>query len=142
MKQVAVGIIMSDGHVLACQRRRDSPYPLKWEFPGGKLEDGELPEAAVVRELREELGIDVVLDRELCRQDWIYPVSSSKDGNDAYRVFYYIIHRFEGSLQNRAFERIQWVTPVELMGMDILDGNRKAVEILVSNEKKNNRTNP
>ena len=57
MKEVAVGIILQDGNVLACQRKRDATYALKWEFPGGKLEPGETPEHALVRELHEELAI-------------------------------------------------------------------------------------
>ncbi|HXF99361.1 MAG TPA: NUDIX domain-containing protein, partial [Bacteroidota bacterium] len=46
MKEVSVGILLRNGHVLACQRKRSARYPLKWEFPGGKLEPGETPEDA------------------------------------------------------------------------------------------------
>ena len=135
MKQVAVGIIMRDGLVLACQRRRDASNSLKWEFPGGKLENGESPESAVVRELREELGIDALIDREFCRHEYVYPgADSHSDG--AFRVFYYLVHTFTGTPVNHAFEQIRWVTPVELKDMDILEGNRKAVEMLVSHESE------
>lgn len=136
MKLVAVGIITDHGRVLACQRKRNGSYPLKWEFPGGKLENGEDPEAALMRELREELGIDAVIDREFHRQGWVYPddeVAPGKDGT--YRVFYFLVLSFSGKIVNHAFEQILWVTPEELMTMDILEGNREAVEILVRNAK-------
>jgi 8-oxo-dGTP diphosphatase len=53
--------IVDDGRVLAARRRRDG----RWEFPGGKVEDGETPQAAVRRECREELAVDVVVGRNL-----------------------------------------------------------------------------
>lgn len=131
MKQVAVGIIVRNGRVLACQRKRDTTSPLKWEFPGGKLENGESPESAVVRELREELGIDATVDHEFCRHECAYPDKDS-GGAVEFRVFYYLVHSFGGIMTNHVFEEIRWVTPAELNGLDILEGNRKAVELLVS----------
>jgi 8-oxo-dGTP diphosphatase len=132
MKQVAVGIILKNGFVLACQRRRDASYPLKWEFPGGKLEEGETPEAAVVRELHEELGIDAVVESEFFRQDWTYEEAATgpKDVG-TFNVFYLLIREFAGTPVNHAFEQIRWVTPEELEAMDILEGNRIAVNLLV-----------
>lgn len=132
MKQVAVGVIMNNGYVLACQRKRDGSYPLKWEFPGGKLENGESPEVAMVRELREELGIDAIVEREFHQQEWVYTsVQADARTDGAYRVFYFLIRSFIGNPVNHAFEQIKWVTPGELESMDILEGNREAVEILV-----------
>jgi 8-oxo-dGTP diphosphatase len=140
MKQVAVGVLFNGEHVLACQRKRDARYPLKWEFPGGKVEIGESPEAAVVRELREELEINVAIGAEFHRQEWVY----SDDGSDwksdgKYRVSYFLVHSFSGTMVNHAFEQTRWVTLEELRGMDILEGNRKAVEILIchAREKQN-----
>jgi 8-oxo-dGTP diphosphatase len=137
MKQVAVGILIRNGLVLACQRRSDARYPLKWEFPGGKLEDGESPESAVVRELREELKINAVVDSEFFRQEWIYNEGvADPQGEGAFRVFYLLIRHFTGTPVNHAFEQIRWVTPEELLRMDILEGNRKAVELLVRHAKE------
>ena len=56
---VAAGVVLRDQRVMLCQRRPGVHNGLKWEFPGGKLEPGESPEAALRRELREELGIGV-----------------------------------------------------------------------------------
>ena len=141
MKQVAVGIILRDGLVLACQRKRDAPYPLKWEFPGGKLENGELPESAVVRELQEELGIHAVVDREFWREQCDYADPGSGQST-TFEVFYFLVRSFAGLPANHAFEQIRWVTPLELNGMDILEGNRKAVEMLVHHESEKHTPQP
>lgn len=60
---VAALIVRSGGEVLITQRREDQALPLYWEFPGGKVEPGEAPEAALAREIREELGVDVTVGR-------------------------------------------------------------------------------
>ena len=63
-KLVVAGLIVDDaGRVLVSQRRADQPLPLQWEFPGGKIEPGESPTAALARELREELGVSVDVGR-------------------------------------------------------------------------------
>lgn len=137
MKQVAVGIILKDGLVFACQRRGDASYPLKWEFPGGKLEEGETPEAAAMRELREELGINAVVEREFFHQEWTYEEGSTgSQGDGAFGVFYLLIREFAGTPVNHAFEQIRWVAPEELENMDILEGNRKAIELLIRQQKE------
>ena len=127
MKEVAVGIIFRNGSVLAGQRKRTSRYPLKWEFPGGKLEPGETPSEALVRELNEELGIHATPGPELHRQEWDY-------GDRSWRVYYFPVHTYTGEPENRTFEQIRWVEPTTLLSMDILDGNREVVELLC--EKK------
>ena len=134
MKEVSVGILRTDGRVLACQRRRTGAYPLKWEFPGGKIEPGETPREALRRELREELGVEASVGNEFHRQDWVYPEGSPKQ-DDSFRVFYFLVDRFSGTPANRAFEQIRWVTPEELAQLDILEGNREAVELLKDHER-------
>ena len=132
MKEVVVGIITRGDQVLACQRRSDARYPLKWEFPGGKIEAGETPPQALVRELHEELDIHTEIGEEFYRQEWIYPDgvdNPKKDG--AFRVFYYYIPSFTGTPRNRVFEQIRWVSLQELEALDILEGNREAVAFLV-----------
>jgi mutator protein MutT len=123
VKDVAVGILRKNGLVLACQRKKTALYPLQWEFPGGKIETGETPTDALIRELHEELGIFAIHGEELHRQEWSY-------GDASYRVYYYSVQAFRGELTNQAFETIRWVTPEELRNMDILEGNREVVERL------------
>jgi len=137
MQQVAVGIIMKDGQVLACQRRRTARYPLKWEFPGGKIEAGENAPQALVRELREELGIEAIVGKQILHQEWAYPASAEDPGSDgSFRVFYFLVHAFTGDPVNKAFERIRWVSPSGLESMDILEGNRQAVALLVRHARE------
>lgn len=64
---VVCAVIERDGRVLVAQRAPHKLLPLKWEFPGGKVEPGEAPAAAIVREIREELGCGIVVTRELPR---------------------------------------------------------------------------
>ena len=74
---VACAIIERDGLVLVAQRSRSMRMPLKWEFPGGKIEPGEGPEACLHRELLEELGIRVTVKRAMPTQTHRFPRSES-----------------------------------------------------------------
>lgn len=71
--QVACAIIERDGLVLAVQRSERMRLPLKWEFPGGKLHVGETPAACLVRELREELGVEIHVGDALPPSRYDYP---------------------------------------------------------------------
>lgn len=137
MKHVAVGIILRGGLVLACQRKRTARYPLKWEFPGGKIETGETAREALDRELREELGIEIIEAREFSRQKWAYPEGTSdpkKDGS--FHVVYFLVDSFLGEPIGKAFEKIQWVTPTALFEMDILEGNRTSIKLLIKHAQQ------
>lgn len=69
---VVCAVIEQAGRVLLAQRPLDKHLPLKWEFAGGKVEPGEDPAAAIVREIREELGCDIVINRALPRFTYDY----------------------------------------------------------------------
>jgi mutator protein MutT len=71
--QIAVGIVERNGRVLISLRKADAHSGDLWEFPGGKVHEGESPEQAVVRELREELGIGVRVERFYARVEHEYP---------------------------------------------------------------------
>ena len=73
MKRVVAALILENDRILACQRTRHQIMPLKWEFPGGKIETGEQPSDALRRELDEELGIDAVIGDEVARLRHTYP---------------------------------------------------------------------
>lgn len=143
MKEVAVGIILRDGKVLACQRKRTVRYPLKWEFPGGKIEPGETAREAVVRELREELTIEAVPDEILLTHEWVYGNGSTGSTHEGrYRVTYFIVNHFSGNPTNITFEDIRWVVPSALLTMDILEGNRQPVALLLERFGKNGAERP
>jgi 8-oxo-dGTP diphosphatase len=116
--RVAVGIIVRDGKILCCQRRRNARYGLQWEFPGGKLHDHESPESGLTRELREELNIDPNKLTLLTTRVQSYP----DDG--LFEVHYYIIDHFTGEPVNRAFESIRWTLPSDLDTLPFLEGNK------------------
>ncbi len=130
MIRVAVGIVTRAGtagsvpDVLLCQRRDDAKYPLKWEFPGGKAEEGEEMNECLARELREELGVTVGEPVLFHRQEAVYPDSGH------YEVWYYLVESVRGTPVNRVFNRIDWVAVNDLGRYDILEGNLDVIGIL------------
>jgi 8-oxo-dGTP diphosphatase len=126
MKRVVAALIMKDGKVLVCQRTRHQTMPLKWEFPGGKIEEGEQPRDALRRELDEELGINARIGEEVARIRHEY-----KSGN-AVELRFYVVHQFEGEIENRIFKEVRWSERSELPSYDFLEADRTLVEDLAS----------
>jgi len=125
MLQVVAGIISHKGRILLCQRHRNSSrFPMKWEFPGGKVEDGETPEQAIVRELKEELGIDVGDIQLINNYNFAY-----KD-ELPFQLYFFKILNYSGSITNVQFEDILWVKPETILDYDILDGDKAFAEEL------------
>jgi len=121
MKRVVAALIVQDGKILVCQRTKHQTMPLKWEFPGGKIEDGEQPRDALRRELDEELGIDATIGDEVARIRHEY-----KSGN-AVELRFFVVYEFRGELQNRIFRDMQWVERTELPAFDFLEADLKLV---------------
>ena len=124
MKQVVAALIWLDGTVLICQRTRHQTMPLKWEFPGGKIEEGEQPRDAMRRELKEELGIDAVVGDEVARFRHRYPSGS------AVELRFYDVRKYAGEIENRIFKDVRWAKPAELPAYDFLEADRKLVQDL------------
>jgi len=124
MVKVTAGIIRDGGTVLVCQRRRGAAFELKWEFPGGKVEDGEDPQACLARELREELGIEATIGPEVYRTWHRYA------NGFAVELLFYRVTGFRGVAENRAFESIRWAAPADLGGFDFLEADREMVALL------------
>ena len=106
---VAVALIDVDGRVLIAQRPEGKQLAGLWEFPGGKVEPGERPEAALIRELREELGIEV---SESCLAPFVF-------ASHAYESFHllmplYLCRRWEGTVVAREHSALAWVKPDKL----------------------------
>jgi len=125
MTKVAVGIVVNDGTVLLCQRKSTARYPLKWEFPGGKVEANETPEGCLKRELFEELGISADAAGLYHQQQYSYPDSGAFD------VLYYRVIAYSGTIVNNVFESYAWVPLPNLLRYDILEGNRDVVNKLL-----------
>ena len=121
---VVAGLIQRRGNLLICQRRREAAFALQWEFPGGKLEAGEGSEAALRRELQEELGIVADIGAELYRTQHDYP------GVYSVKLVFHHVTRFSGTLCNRAFEQIRWTAPVLLPTFDFLAGDAELIDLL------------
>ena len=120
---VVAAVIERDGCVLIAQRKRTGQHPLKWEFPGGKVEPGEAPEAAVVRELGEELAIQARVEREIMRYEYQYP------GRPAILLVFYRVTEFAGQPRNLDFEQIVWVPRERLGEYDFLEGDTEFIRV-------------
>jgi 8-oxo-dGTP diphosphatase len=114
---VVAAVIERDGRVLIAQRNNSGQHPLKWEFPGGKVESGESPEAATIRELEEELGIQARIDREIGRYQYQYP------GRSPILLIFFRVVEYEGEPRNLDFAQIRWESPERLRDYDFLEGD-------------------
>ena len=125
--QVVAALIEHEGKLLVCQRRRGGPFELLWEFPGGKVQPGEALEAALARELEEELGVTANVGREVYRTEHRYP-----EMKQPLKLVFFAASVQLGQIQNREFERIEWRRPEELPGLDFLQADRDLVAKLAS----------
>ena len=126
MKRVVAALIVQDGKLLVCQRTRHQTMPLKWEFPGGKIEEGEQPRDALRRELDEELGIIVMIGDEVARIRHEYPNGGMVE------LRFYTVREYEGELENRIFKDIQWAEPRDLPSFDFLEADLTLVKDLAA----------
>jgi 8-oxo-dGTP diphosphatase len=106
---VAVVLIDADGRVLIAQRPEGKQLAGLWEFPGGKVDPGERPEQALVRELKEELGVDVT---EACLAPFVF-------ASHAYETFHllmplYLCRRWSGQVVRKEHAALKWVRPNQL----------------------------
>jgi 8-oxo-dGTP diphosphatase len=124
MKRVVAAVIVSDGKLLVCQRTRHQTMPLKWEFPGGKIEEGEQPRDALRRELEEELGIQAKVGDEIARVQHTYPNGATVE------LRFYIVREYKGEMENRIFRDLQWSTPKNLASYDFLEADASLVKDL------------
>jgi 8-oxo-dGTP diphosphatase len=125
---VVAGVIVRDGRLLVCERPPGRPHPGKWEFPGGKIEPGETAEAALRRELHEELGIDAAAGGTLWRTRHCDPQRGVFD------LEFVHVARFAGDIDPRQFAALRWVEPGELLTIELLEGDRDFAEGLVRGE--------
>ncbi|MFP4326904.1 MAG: 8-oxo-dGTP diphosphatase MutT [Paracoccaceae bacterium] len=105
----AVALVDRDGRVLLAQRPEGKPMAGLWEFPGGKVEPGETPEAALVRELHEELGIETW-------NSCLAPLTFASHGYAEFHLLMplFICRKWQGIPQAHEGQRLKWVRPTEL----------------------------
>jgi 8-oxo-dGTP diphosphatase len=125
---VSAAIIHRDGRVLVGQRRKADRHALKWEFPGGKVEAGESPQQALVRELREELMIEANVGTEIARYEHEYSTGSRVN------LLFFAINDFKGEPTANVFEQICWTDLRALPSLDFLEGDADFVRRLARGE--------
>jgi 8-oxo-dGTP diphosphatase len=128
---VAAVIERSDRRLLIGQRRRNDTSPLKWEFPGGKVEAGETPAGALARELKEELGVSL---RKLAPIGRV--VHKYAETSEELEILFFAATISEGEIVPRSFEETAWVLPKELGDYDFLAANTGLVANLATGKIK------
>ncbi len=128
---VAAVIERNDRRLLIGQRRKNDTSPLKWEFPGGKVRDGESPEVALARELQEELGVTMVKSVEIGRVRHQYAGTPEE-----LEIRFFAAAIAELELVPHSFEKIAWALPKELGDYDFLAANRELIAQLATGRIK------
>lgn len=119
--KVAAGVIERDGQVLVTQRAAKAHQGGLWEFPGGKLESGESAEQALVRELAEELNIQVTQQSPLIEIAHDY-------GDKQVRLFVFVVHDFEGEPQGLEGQPMHWIASADLNGLSFPAANLPIIQ--------------
>ena len=127
---VVAGLIFRGGRLLVCQRNVSAEFPLKWEFPGGKVEGNESDLEALRRELKEELDIEM--------QDAVLAWTHKHTYRDGPTVAlrFYNVRMFDGEAKNMVFEQICWLEPSTLEELDFLDGDLPLIHHLTAGRAK------
>jgi 8-oxo-dGTP diphosphatase len=121
---VTAAVLEKDGRILIAHRKRGDRLADKWEFPGGKLEEGETPEVCLRRELQEELGIDVVVGGFVGRSSHRYP-------HEEIELMAYRVTHLAGDFQLHDHEEIRWVLPADLPSHDFSAADIPIVKLLL-----------
>ncbi len=121
----ACALIDSDGRILLARRPEGKPMAGLWEFPGGKLDPGETPEAALIRELREELGIDVA-------ENCLAPFAFASHAYDSFHLLMplFLCRRWAGQPQGREGQALAWVRPAKLADYPMPPADKPLIPLL------------
>ena len=122
---VAVALIDADGRVLIAKRPEGKTLAGRWEFPGGKVAAGETPETALIRELKEELGIDVT---ESC----LAPFSFASHGYETFHLLMplYVCRKWTGTPQTLEHPELKWVRPGKLADYPMPPADKPLIAML------------
>jgi 8-oxo-dGTP diphosphatase len=119
---VAAALMESEGRLLICQRRKGAAFELKWEFPGGKVKPGESAEAALQRELEEELGVRARIGAEVYRTRHQY-----RETGREIDLRFFAARTSAPAMRNRVFEKVVWAKREALAAYDFLPADRELV---------------
>jgi 8-oxo-dGTP diphosphatase len=131
MRVVVAVIEREDRRLLIGQRRRSDTSPLKWEFPGGKVREGESPEAALARELQEELGVALLRCKEIAQATHRYARTTEE-----LEIRFFAVEIAGTEILPAVFEQVAWVLPRQLAEYDFLAANARIVADLATGRIK------
>ena len=121
---VAAGVLRDPaGRVLISCRPAGKSQAGMWEFPGGKLEPGERPLAGLARELREELGVDVMVARHLSRYSHDYP-------EHRVHLYVWLVIAWRGIPEGLENQQLRWLQPTKLMSQGLLPADEAIADLL------------
>lgn len=122
---VAVALVDADGRVLIAERPEGKAMAGLWEFPGGKVGAGETPETALIRELKEELGIDV---HDTC----LAPLTFASHAYEHFHLLMplYVCRVWKGIVTPRECQRLRWVKPAALYDIPMPPADRPLIAVL------------
>lgn len=126
LRFVAAALIVRGREVLIGQRRADQPMGALWEFPGGKIEQGETPQEALARELSEELGIRAEIGPAVTRIRHHYRRGGAVD------LQFFTVREFTGEIDNQIYQQVRWVKFEDLTGYEFLAADRGLIKDLAA----------
>ena len=129
--KVVAGLILQNDKLLICQRPNFKDHPLKWEFPGGKIKNDETNEEALIREINEELSINIINYEELISYNFNY-----KDLNKKVFIYFYLVNNFAGNVLNNFHKQLKWIEIKDIREYDFLEGDLKIIDYISSNDFK------
>ena len=129
--KVVAGLILQNNKLLICQRPNFKDHPLKWEFPGGKIKNDETNEEALIREINEELSINIINYEELFSYNFNY-----KDFNKKVFIYFYLVNNFSGKVLNNFHKELKWIEIKDIREYDFLEGDLKIIDHISSNDFK------
>ena len=129
--KVVAGLILQNDKLLICQRPNFKDHPLKWEFPGGKIKNDETNEEALIREINEELSINIINYEELISYNFNY-----KDLNKKVFIYFYLVNNFSGKVLNNFHKELKWIEIKDIREYDFLEGDLKIIDHISSNDFK------
>ena len=129
--KVVAGLILQNNKLLICQRPNFKDHPLKWEFPGGKIKNDETNEEALIREINEELSINIINYEELISYNFNY-----KDLNKKVFIYFYLVNNFRGKVLNNFHKELKWIEIKDIREYDFLEGDLKIIDHISSNDFK------
>ena len=129
--KVVAGLILQNNKLLICQRPNFKDHPLKWEFPGGKIKNDETNEEALIREINEELSINIINYEELISYNFNY-----KNLNKKVFIYFYLVNNFNGKVLNNFHKELKWIEIKDIREYDFLEGDLKIIDYISSNDFK------